>query len=240
MSLITSDARAVVSLCSAIDDEQRGSGHERHDRQKGREEFEKSIAIVLLQKVTLGSRVALCEEDAAEVQGERRTRSVRPPGRLYASRVPPRRACGPTDSDADRTTDGRRYHQRVTFQPEAQDDANDLFAFAIALGPVASASAQQFLLVEITKTEIRTELGPAKAPYTTGGLVVPARPSTPGVTPTVAEFGIRAWTEGDGLRVVVFVVQAPERQQQIESVFVVWISPSKSPPPRSSMLGGSP
>ena len=54
---------------------------------------------------------------------------------------------------------------------------------------------------------------------------VPARALKAGVDPTVAEFRVRSWEEGEGVRVLVFAVIAsgpkPEvREQQIASVFV--------------------
>src|SRR5688572_33125442 len=107
------------------------------------------------------------------------------------------------------------------------------FAFVvIALGIAASASSQteRLLLVEVSDAPT-TGLVPAQAPYSDGGLVVPARPVRPGVTPLVSEFRIRAWIEaevaglGGSLRVVVSAIRAQEREQQIASVVV---SPNQS------------
>src|SRR5687768_5290198 len=102
------------------------------------------------------------------------------------------------------------------------------FAFVvIALGIAAPASAQtaQLLLVEVADAPTTT-LVPATAPYTEGGLVIPARPLKPGVMPNVSEFRIRAWITGGmaglggGLRVVVFAIRAQQGEQQIASVVV--------------------
>ena len=102
------------------------------------------------------------------------------------------------------------------------------FAFVvIALGIAAPASAQtaRLLLVEVADAPT-TGLVPAKAPYSDGGLVVPARPLKPGVTPLVTEFRVRAWIEaevsglGGSLRVAVFAIRAEGREQQIASVVV--------------------
>ena len=97
----------------------------------------------------------------------------------------------------------------------------------IALGPAARASAQTtpLLLVEVADAPT-TEIVPAKAAYTDGGLVVPARPLKPGVTLLATAFRIRAWIEaevaglGGSLRVVVFAIRGQEREQQIASVIV--------------------
>jgi hypothetical protein len=69
---------------------------------------------------------------------------------------------------------------------------------------------------------VRAEIRAADAPYVVAGptVTVPARAQTAGVEPLVSEFRVRAWAEGDGVRVLVFAVTAPNRGEQIASVFV--------------------
>jgi hypothetical protein len=107
-----------------------------------------------------------------------------------------------------------------------------LGAFLITLGLAASASAQSLLQVDITEGEFRAGMRAVTTPYATGGpwAGIPARALKPDVTPTVAEFRIRTWVEGVGVRVIVFAVTRKpgtplgsddEREVQIASVFVV-------------------
>src|SRR5687767_5062296 len=106
-----------------------------------------------------------------------------------------------------------------------------LVSLLITLGQIASSSAQGLLRVHITDGQFRAWMEPASAPYATGGpwVAVPTRPLTPEVTPTVTDFRIRTWLEGNGVRVLVFAVtrtpgSAPnsdgERETQIASVAV--------------------
>ena len=96
----------------------------------------------------------------------------------------------------------------------------------IALGIAAPASAQREQVLQVEVAGVSKVLTPAKAPYTNGGLVVPAEPLTPGVVPRVSQFRIRAWSEaavggrGGGVRVVVSAIQAQQREEQIASVLV--------------------
>ena len=96
----------------------------------------------------------------------------------------------------------------------------------IALGIAAPASAQPAQLLRVEAAGFARILTPAKAPYTTGGLVVSAEPLTPGVPPRVSQFRIRAWNEAPtggragGVRVIVSAIQAQQREQQIASVLV--------------------
>ncbi len=103
-----------------------------------------------------------------------------------------------------------------------------LFTVLAALAITATASAQA-LKVEASDADGTTYavLAPAAAPYTTGepSARIPALSRTPGSEPTAAFFRIRAWREGDGVRVLVFVVPpAPQgttaSETQIASVLV--------------------
>jgi hypothetical protein len=106
-----------------------------------------------------------------------------------------------------------------------------LGALLIIVGLSVSVSAQSVFHVDLYSGESRASIKPATTPYATGvpwaGL--PARPLTPDVTPTVADFRIRTWLEGEGVRVIVFAVTRKaggrvnsddEREVQIASVFV--------------------
>ena len=93
------------------------------------------------------------------------------------------------------------------------------FALAIiALGLAAPAFAQtrEILQIEVAG-DIRQLLVPEAAPYTNGGLDVPARPLKPGVAPRVSQFRIRAWTEaaGGGVRVAVFALATTRTRVQL-------------------------
>ncbi len=96
----------------------------------------------------------------------------------------------------------------------------------VALGIVATASAQAPQLLRVDAGGGARMLTPAKAPYTGGGLVLAATPLKPGVTPRVSQFRIRAWSEapaggrGGGVRVVVSAIHAQQREAQIASVLV--------------------
>jgi hypothetical protein len=102
-------------------------------------------------------------------------------------------------------------------------------ALLLILGLTVSASAQSPLRVNITDGESSAGMQPVTMPYATGGpwAAVPSRPLTPDVTPTVTDFRIRTWVEGDGARVIVFAVTRKpdstlnsddERETQIASV----------------------
>jgi hypothetical protein len=104
-----------------------------------------------------------------------------------------------------------------------------LVAFLIILGLSVSASAQSLLQVDITDGEFKAGMRAVTTPYATGGpwAALPARPLTPDVTPTVTDFRIRTWVEGEGVRVIVFAVTRKpgsplnsddEREVQIASV----------------------
>ena len=104
-----------------------------------------------------------------------------------------------------------------------------LFSVLLVFGIVASAFAQAVPRVDITDGESKAGLRPVTTPYATGGpwAGVPARALKPDVTPTVSDFRIRTWIEGDGVRVLVFAVTRKpgsplgsddEREVQIASV----------------------
>ena len=104
-----------------------------------------------------------------------------------------------------------------------------LFSLLLVLGIAASAFAQAVPRVDITDGEAKAGMRPVTTPYATGGpwAGVPARALKPDVTPTVSDFRIRAWVEGDGVRVLVFAVTRKpgsplgsddEREVQIASV----------------------
>jgi hypothetical protein len=102
-------------------------------------------------------------------------------------------------------------------------------AFVVAAGLAAPVSAQ-VLRVRLNDTAatspIYVALKPSKGPYTTGGLVVPAQRVKQGAAaPTVPDFHIRAWTEGDGLRVLVFAVPVNRQERRIASMHVGWNQP---------------
>jgi hypothetical protein len=104
-----------------------------------------------------------------------------------------------------------------------------LFSVLFVLGIAASAFAQALSRVDITEGEFKAGMQPVTTPYATGGpwAGVPARALKPDMTPTVSDFRIRAWVEGDGVRVLVFAVTRKpgsplgsddEREVQIASV----------------------
>jgi hypothetical protein len=92
-----------------------------------------------------------------------------------------------------------------------------------------TVSAQSRFQVDITEGRSKAGMRAVITPYATGGpsAGVPARALNPDVTPTVTDFSIRAWVEGEGARVLVFAVTRKpgspidsddERQTQIASV----------------------
>lgn len=104
-----------------------------------------------------------------------------------------------------------------------------LFSVLLVLGISVSAFAQAVPRVDISDGEFRAGMRPVTTPYATGGpwAGVPARASKPDATPTVSDFRIRTWVEGDGARVLVFAVTRKagspvgsddEREIQIASV----------------------
>ena len=106
-----------------------------------------------------------------------------------------------------------------------------LGAFFIIAGLSVTASAQSVFNVDLTDGVFRASMKPVTAPYATGGpwAALPSRALTPDVTPTVTDFRIRTWLEGEGVRVIVFAVTRKggspvnsddEREVQIASVFV--------------------
>jgi len=108
-----------------------------------------------------------------------------------------------------------------------------LGAFLIIVGLSVSASAQQSVFhVDFTDEELFRGPGikPAAKPYATGFPIgiVPAHPLSPDVTPTVPEFRVRTWLEGEGVRVLLFAVTRKaairpsddDQEVQIASVFV--------------------
>ena len=107
-----------------------------------------------------------------------------------------------------------------------------LGAFLIIVGLTVSASAQSVFHVDFTDGELFRGPGikPATKPYATGAPlgVVPSHPLSPDVTPTVAEFRVRTWFEGEGVRVLLFAVTRKaairpsddDQEVQIASVFV--------------------
>jgi hypothetical protein len=118
-----------------------------------------------------------------------------------------------------------------------------LLALIVMIGAAATASAQSSSLtalaqdaqrlaqaarrVVVSDGAFRTQMPAATAPHATGWpmATVPARGLKAGVDPTVAEFRVRSWEEGAGVRVLVFAVIAsgPElevREEQIASVLV--------------------
>jgi len=110
-----------------------------------------------------------------------------------------------------------------------------LLIFGICLSVSAQTTAELLrpVRVDITEGEFRAGMQPVTTPYATGGpwAGVPARALKPEVTPTVSDFRIRAWLEGDGAtaRVLVFAVTRKpgsligsddERETQIASVAV--------------------
>jgi hypothetical protein len=109
-----------------------------------------------------------------------------------------------------------------------------LGAFAIIVGLSVSASAQSVFHVDFTDGERFQGPGvkPATKPYATGlpfafG-IIPSHPLSSDVTPTVPEFRIRTWLEGEGVRVLLFAVTQKaaflpsddDREVQIASVLV--------------------
>ena len=102
-----------------------------------------------------------------------------------------------------------------------------LIALLLVPGISAAAHAQGLLRVEITDGQFRSGMSAAAAPYTAGvpWAAVPAMALPGGADPAVAEFRIRSWVEGEGVRVLVFAVarsnpRAEAREEQIASVFV--------------------
>jgi len=107
-----------------------------------------------------------------------------------------------------------------------------LSAFTIVVGLSVSASAQSVFHVDFTDGELFSGPGikPATKPYATGLPIgiVPSHPLSPDVTPTVPEFRVRTWLEGEGARVLLFAVTRKaafrpsddDREEQIASVFV--------------------
>lgn len=107
-----------------------------------------------------------------------------------------------------------------------------LGAFLIIVGLSVSASAQSVFHVDFTDGERFKGAGikPVTKPYATGAPwgVIPSHPLRPDVTPTVPEFRIRTWLEGEGVRVLLFAVTQKaairpsddDREVQIASVFV--------------------
>jgi hypothetical protein len=117
-----------------------------------------------------------------------------------------------------------------------------LLASILALGAAGAASAQNrppatpvpfsaagvsAERVEITDGNFRAGMQPVAKPYTTGGpwAAIPAAPLKTGADPTVTEFRIRSWIEGDAARVLVFAASAlggwrEAREQQIASLLV--------------------
>jgi len=104
-----------------------------------------------------------------------------------------------------------------------------LYSVLLVLVAFVSATAQGVTRVDITEGESRAGMQPVTTPYATGGpwAAVPARALTPDLTPTVSDFRIRTWLEGDGARVLVFAVTRKsgsligsddEREIQIASV----------------------
>lgn len=72
----------------------------------------------------------------------------------------------------------------------------------------ATADAAPWILVSVTQPGMpRAQLKIPSGPDSDGGkIVVPAKPLTAAASPTAAEFILRAWVEGDGVRVVVNAV----------------------------------
>ena len=104
-----------------------------------------------------------------------------------------------------------------------------IVAFLVALGLAVSASAQSSLRVVVTDGDgaLRAEMRAATMPYATGEprVTITARALKTSVDPTVAEFRVRSWNEGEGVRVLVFAVIPSDvgrevREEEIASVFV--------------------
>jgi hypothetical protein len=97
-----------------------------------------------------------------------------------------------------------------------------------ALAQDAQRLAQGSRRVVISDGVFRVEMPVASAPYTADWprATVPARSLKAGVDPTVTEFRVRSWREGDaGVRVLVFAVTVSGptrevREEPITSVFV--------------------
>src|SRR5687768_10229189 len=83
-----------------------------------------------------------------------------------------------------------------------------LIALTMVLGIAATASAQSRVVVTDVDGASRAEMRAATAPYATGEpqATIQARALKTGVDPTVADFRIRSWDEGEGVRVLVFAV----------------------------------
>ena len=93
--------------------------------------------------------------------------------------------------------------------------------------PSETADSESVVRVEITDGNFRAGMHAAGEPYATGGpwAGIPAVPLKADTDPTVTDFRIRSWTEGDGVRVLIFAVTAlgggrQAREQQIASVLV--------------------
>ena len=109
-----------------------------------------------------------------------------------------------------------------------------LGAFLIIVGLSVSASAQSVFHVDVYDGRLfEGAIKPATKPYPTGSTTgpvafVPSHPLSPDVTPTVPEFRVRTWLEGEGVRVLLFAVTREaairpsddDREVQIASVFV--------------------
>jgi hypothetical protein len=107
-----------------------------------------------------------------------------------------------------------------------------LGAFLLIVGLSVAASAQSVFHVDFTDGEVLRGPGikPATKSYATGAPwgSVPSHPLSPDVTPTVPEFRVRTWLEGEGVRVLLFAVTRKaairpsdgDREVQIASVLV--------------------
>ena len=104
-----------------------------------------------------------------------------------------------------------------------------LLSVILVLWTSIAASAQPVSRVDIIEGQSRAGMQPVNTPYATGGpwAAVPARALKPEVAPTAVDFRIRAWTEGERARVLVFAVTREagspaesddERETQIASV----------------------
>jgi len=110
-----------------------------------------------------------------------------------------------------------------------------LFAALVILG-LSSATSAQVLQIDMTDGQFRAGMRPVDTPYATGGpwAALPAKGVRTDVTPTVTDFRIRSWIEGDGVRVIVFAVtrsdpsklafpelpRPDEREEQVASLHV--------------------
>ncbi len=105
------------------------------------------------------------------------------------------------------------------------------FLIIVGLSIPASTQSQSVFHVDVMSDGLwNPGMKPATAPYATGFpvAIVPSHPLSPDVTPTVPEFRIRTWLEGDGVRVLLFAVTRKaairpsddDQEVQIASVFV--------------------